>query len=72
MHDALLVPDHDWEKMGEAITTLLREEKLANELAANAQKTVLENLDWQILARKVEAIYAMLVRRRGRAVKSSG
>lgn len=61
MHDALLIPDHDWEKMGEAIVTLMRDAKLSEKLGANAKETVLNNLDWQILARKVEEIYTALL-----------
>jgi glycosyltransferase involved in cell wall biosynthesis len=60
-HDALLVPDHDWQKMGEAIVTLLREKELAAKLGANAKQTVLDSLDWKILARQVENVYASLL-----------
>jgi 1,2-diacylglycerol 3-alpha-glucosyltransferase len=61
LHDALLVPNHDWEKMGDAIVTLLQDRALAKRLAANAYETVLKNFDWQILARKIETIYARLL-----------
>lgn len=64
MHDAILVPDHDWRKMAEAIVTILRDPELAGSLGRNAKETVLENLDWQILAKKVEDIYAALLARR--------
>ncbi len=59
-HDALLVPDHDWETMADAIVTLLREKELAAKLGANAKQTVLDSLDWQILAKQVENVYASL------------
>jgi 1,2-diacylglycerol 3-alpha-glucosyltransferase len=61
MHDALLVPDHDWERMGDAIVAFLRDKQLAARLGGNAKQTVLENLDWQILAKKVENVYATLI-----------
>lgn len=61
LHDALLVPNHDWEKMGDAIVTLLQDRALAKRLAANAYETVLNNFDWQILAKKIETIYARLL-----------
>jgi 1,2-diacylglycerol 3-alpha-glucosyltransferase len=61
LHDAFIVPNHDWEKMGKAIVTLLRDPALAKKLAANAHETVLNNFDWRILAKKIEAIYARLL-----------
>jgi 1,2-diacylglycerol 3-alpha-glucosyltransferase len=61
MHDALIVPNHDWQKMGEGILTLLRDPALAKRLGANARETVLNNFDWRILATKIEAIYDQLL-----------
>jgi glycosyltransferase involved in cell wall biosynthesis len=61
MHDALVVPDHDWQKMGAAILQLLRDPALAKRLGTNARQTAIENFDWQVLSRKVEAIYQSLV-----------
>jgi 1,2-diacylglycerol 3-alpha-glucosyltransferase len=61
LHDAYIVPNHDWEKMGEAIVTLIRDPALAKRLAAEARETVLNNFDWRILAKKIEAIYAGLL-----------
>jgi len=60
LHDALIVPDHNWETMGKAILTILRDPVLAKRLGANAQETVLNNFDWRILAKKIEQIYAGL------------
>jgi 1,2-diacylglycerol 3-alpha-glucosyltransferase len=60
LHDAYIVPDHDWEAMGQAIVTLLQTPALAKQLAANAQETVLSQYDWRILAKKVENIYSQL------------
>jgi 1,2-diacylglycerol 3-alpha-glucosyltransferase len=61
LYDAFIVPDHDWEKMGEAIVTVLRDPALAKNLGTQAQETVLNNFDWRILAKKVELIYAGLL-----------
>jgi len=61
LHDAFIVPDHDWEKMGEAIITLLRDPALAKRLGTNALETVLNNFDWRVLAKKVELVYAGLL-----------
>jgi 1,2-diacylglycerol 3-alpha-glucosyltransferase len=60
LHDAYIVPDHDWEAMGKAIVTLLQSPALAKQLAANAHETVLSQYDWRILAKKVENIYSQL------------
>jgi 1,2-diacylglycerol 3-alpha-glucosyltransferase len=61
LHDAYIVPNHDWEKMGEAIVMLIRDPALAKRLAAEARETVMNNFDWRILAKKIEAIYAQLL-----------
>jgi glycosyltransferase involved in cell wall biosynthesis len=58
LYDAFIVPDHDWEKMGEAIVTVLRDPALAKRLGTQGHDTVLNNFDWRILAKKVELIYA--------------
>jgi glycosyltransferase involved in cell wall biosynthesis len=61
LHDAFIVPDHDWEKMGEAIVALLRDPALAKRLGTHARETVLNNFDLRILTKKVELIYVALV-----------
>jgi len=60
LHDAFIVPNHDWAAMGQAIVAIIREPALAKRLGANAQDTVLNNFDWRILAKRVELIYAGL------------
>jgi 1,2-diacylglycerol 3-alpha-glucosyltransferase len=60
LHDALIVPNHDWEEMGKAISLVLRDSALAKRLGANARETVVNNFDWRILAKKIELIYARL------------
>jgi 1,2-diacylglycerol 3-alpha-glucosyltransferase len=58
LFDAFIVPDHDWEKMGEAIVTVLQDPALAKRLGRQAHETVLNNFDWKGLAKKVELVYA--------------
>jgi 1,2-diacylglycerol 3-alpha-glucosyltransferase len=61
LHDAFIVPDHDWEKMGEAIVTVLRDPALGKRLGTHARETVLNHFDWRMLAKKVELIYGDLL-----------
>jgi glycosyltransferase involved in cell wall biosynthesis len=61
LHDAFIVPDHDWEKMGAAIVALLCDPALAKRLGTNALETVLNDFDWRILAKKVALVYADLL-----------
>ena len=55
--DAWIVPDHDWQALGEGTVRLLREPALAERLGAAARKTVTERFDWSVLCREVERIY---------------
>jgi len=61
MHDALIVPDHDWQQMGASIVTLLRDPELRQKLGENARETALQNFEWRSLCQKVEAVYASLL-----------
>ena len=61
LYDAFIVPDHDWQKMGEAIVTVLRDPALAKRLGTQGHNTVLNNSDWRILAKKIKLIYADMV-----------
>jgi glycosyltransferase involved in cell wall biosynthesis len=61
LHDALIVPDHDWQQMGASIVTLLRDPELRRKLGDNARETALQNFEWRSLCKKVEAIYADLL-----------
>jgi 1,2-diacylglycerol 3-alpha-glucosyltransferase len=61
LEEVFTVPNHDWQKLGEAIVTLLRDPALAKRLAANARETVLNTFDWRVLAKKIEAIYEQLL-----------
>ncbi len=60
-HDALLVPDHDWHRLGDGILRLLRDPELATRLAHNARETAVRDFDWRQLAQKVEHVYDSLV-----------
>src|SRR5438067_1154707 len=57
LHDAFVVPDHDWTALGNGIVTLLRDPPLATRLAANARETVLTEFDWRQICPKIERIY---------------
>jgi glycosyltransferase involved in cell wall biosynthesis len=61
LHDALIVPNHDYEALGRGIVTLLSDRTLAGELGANARATVLAEFDWRQICRKIEAIYDNLL-----------
>ena len=61
--DALVVPDHDWKAMGEAILTFLRDPELAKNLGANARENALNNFDWRAISKKVAAVYDRLINR---------
>jgi glycosyltransferase involved in cell wall biosynthesis len=57
MQDALVVADHDWQAMGEAILTFLRDPALAQRLGASARENAINNFDWRAISRKVLAVY---------------
>ena len=61
MHDAFIVPNHDFEALGRGIVKVLEDEKLAGELGANARATVLSEFDWRQICRKIERIYDHLL-----------
>jgi 1,2-diacylglycerol 3-alpha-glucosyltransferase len=61
LHDALIVPNHDYEELGRGIVTLLQDRKLAAEIAANGRATVLADFDWRQICRKIERIYDQLL-----------
>ena len=57
MQDALVVADHDWQAMGEAILTFLRDPELAKKLGDNARENAIKNFDWRAIGEKVAAVY---------------
>ena len=61
LHDAFVVPNHDYEALGRGIVALLKDRKLANELGANAHVTVQSDFDWRQICRKIERIYDHLL-----------
>ncbi|MBA3832244.1 MAG: glycosyltransferase family 4 protein [Chthoniobacterales bacterium] len=61
LHDAFIVPNHDYEALGRGIVTLLNDRTLAAELGANARATVLADFDWRQICRKIERIYDQLL-----------
>ncbi len=61
LHDAYIVPNHDFEALGRGIVTLLDDPALAAELGANARATVLAEFDWRQICRKIVRIYDQLL-----------
>lgn len=61
LHDAFIVPNHDFEALGRGIVTLLNDPALAKELGANAHATVLAEFDWRHICQTIERIYDRLV-----------
>lgn len=61
LHDAWIVPNHDYDALGRGIATLLKDATLATELGANARATVLADFDWRQICPKIERIYDQLV-----------
>jgi len=61
LHDAFIVPNHDWEALGKGIIILLKDRALAAKLGANARATVLANFDWRQICAKIECIYDRLL-----------
>ncbi len=61
LHDAFIVPNHDYEALGRGIVTLLQDRTLAAELGANARATVLADFDWRQICRKIEHIYDQIL-----------
>jgi glycosyltransferase involved in cell wall biosynthesis len=63
MHDALVVPDHDWKAMGEAILKFIRDPELAKRLGANARQNAIDNFDWLAVSKRVAAVYEGLLKK---------
>lgn len=61
LHDAFIVPDHDWAALGRGISTLLQDLPLASRLGENARETVLAEFDWRRICPKIERIYDRLL-----------
>jgi 1,2-diacylglycerol 3-alpha-glucosyltransferase len=61
MQDALIVPDHNWKAMGEAILKFILEPDLAKRLGANARQNAIDNFDWLAVSKRVTAVYESLL-----------
>jgi 1,2-diacylglycerol 3-alpha-glucosyltransferase len=61
MQDALVVPDHDWQEMGEAILRFLQDPELAETLGGNARQNAVDNFDWRVVSKRVAAVYESLM-----------
>ena len=71
LHDAYIVPNHDWEALGQGITTLLNDGALAAKLGTNARATVLANFDWRQICARIEGIYDKLLAVPGEAASGA-
>ena len=61
LHDAYIVPNHNYEALGHGIIALLEDRALAARLGDNARATVLANFDWREICTKIERIYDKLL-----------
>jgi len=61
MKEALVVPDHDWQALGNGIVSLMRNPELAARLGKRAKEMVVRDFDWSRLCGKVEEIYDGLI-----------
>ena len=65
MQDALVVPDHDWKAMGEAIVKLIQDPELAKRLGASARQNAIDNFDWLAISQRVAVLYGSLLHEAG-------
>jgi glycosyltransferase involved in cell wall biosynthesis len=61
LHDAFIVPNHDYEALGNGIITLLKDRELTARLGANARTTAISDFDWRIICQRIEHIYDKLL-----------
>jgi 1,2-diacylglycerol 3-alpha-glucosyltransferase len=54
---ALVVPDHDWQAMGEAIVRVLKDESLSRRLSEGARRWVDQHYAWPLLAQRTIDVY---------------
>jgi 1,2-diacylglycerol 3-alpha-glucosyltransferase len=71
MQDALIVADHDWQAMGEAILKFLGDPELAKKFGSKARQNALDNFDWRSLSKKVSSIYDRVMNRADRSVNET-
>lgn len=61
LHDAFIVPNHDFEALGRGISALLKDKALAAKLGANGRATVLADFDWRQICRRIVRIYDQML-----------
>jgi len=61
-YNGIVVPDHDWERFGEGILTLLKEPGLARRLGETARAGIAGTFDWETLAKGISVLYSGLAR----------
>ena len=60
---AMVVKDHDWQGLGEAILQLLEDRTLAQRLGQNAYLYLKENFSWERLSERIEETYYEVLKR---------
>jgi glycosyltransferase involved in cell wall biosynthesis len=65
LQQAIVVPDHDWQALGQGIITLLQDRSLAQALGLRARQWADEHLSWPRIAGKIEQVYAAILQRPG-------
>jgi glycosyltransferase involved in cell wall biosynthesis len=60
---ALVVPDHDWQAMGEAIVRVLKDESLSRRLSEGARRWVDHHYAWPLLAERTIDVYRRIAPR---------
>jgi 1,2-diacylglycerol 3-alpha-glucosyltransferase len=61
LQHAFVVPDHDWQALGQGILALLRDPGLAQSLGRNARRWADEHLSWPSLVGRIEHVYDALL-----------
>ena len=59
----MVVKDHDWKDLGEAILQLLEDRALAQRLGQNAYLYLKENFSWERLSERIEETYYEVLKR---------
>ena len=63
LQDALIVADHDWQAMGDAILKFLHDPELAKRLGEKARENAINNYDWRTISKRVVAVYDSILNR---------
>jgi 1,2-diacylglycerol 3-alpha-glucosyltransferase len=64
LYNVLVVPDHDWQALGEGMVKLLKDPDLCAQLGQNAARTIKLSFHWDYLAEIIEQIYDCILGQR--------